>query len=275
MADGKSKYDELKLMKGGGTSVTLDTYNISDEFKKLRESLNDRKYTVKETSISYRVINHWGSNNILPEGVRDDSGWRKFNLIEIIWLHAVTQMRNFGLSLKKINVVRNSVMTWDARSDEYSSVEFFIAEMTFSPTDPYIIIFGDGHVMIARSEQIEQQKIIYGSQHMLLISLKAILKQTELSNAIKDELNALLLLSQGERDVLEKLRSEDNSEMRTRIRNGSIFENETSTIVPGTTSSNDVIKEMRTKGTYGQVIVNIEDGIEQSIKKVKRKRFPK
>ncbi len=271
----KAKENELKLMERKTNSVSFDAYNKKDSFKKLRETLNERKYTVKETPVSYRVINHWGSNNILPEGVKDDGGWKKFNLIEVVWLYAASQMRDFGLSLEKISIVRNSVMDLDERGEKYPMFEFFIAEMTYSHTNPYIIIFGDGHVMLVRAEQIEQQKVIFGSQHMILISLKAILRQTEMAETVKDDIDALFLLSPGEKDLLEKLRFEDNSEVKTKIKNGTIVENEISVTTPGITPYRDAINKMKEKGAYGRVTIDFEDGVPKSVKKVTRRRFGK
>jgi len=259
-------------MQRKNISNGFESYNKGSLFKGVQTALNDRKYTVGELPISYRVISHWASNGLLPEGVKADGGWKKFCFVEIIWLHAANKMRDFGLSLDRIAEVRNAVMHWDGRCRRYPVFEFFIAEALSSSADPYIVIFHDGHIMLARAEQIEQQKVLFGTRHMLLISLKSILKHVAGIDSTKEP-DALFLLSSEEKALLEELRADNTGTIKAKIKNGSITEIEMATSILEPSSYSAAAKEMRAEGAYGRVVTQFENGIPKSVEKVKRKRF--
>ena len=75
-------------------------YLSNDGHKELHVLIRAKKYTVRDTDVSHRVICHWGEKGILPAGFGDiGDGWRKFSLIEIVWLQVVKKLREFGFSL--------------------------------------------------------------------------------------------------------------------------------------------------------------------------------
>ncbi|MBS0626729.1 MAG: MerR family transcriptional regulator [Verrucomicrobia bacterium] len=60
-------------------------------------------------NISYRVLNHWDEEGLL-ECVRDsEKGWRKFNLIEGFWVHAIEALRKMGLSFQSLGKVKRCI----------------------------------------------------------------------------------------------------------------------------------------------------------------------
>lgn len=264
------------------SALGFDIYNESPTFQKLRNTLNERRYTVGETPISYRVISHWADNSLLPDGIKDGNGWKKFSFVEMVWLHAANQMREFGLSLKRIAGVRGSILHWDKKCQRYPGFEFFIAEALESPADPYIAIFADGHTMLARAEQLQQQKVLFGSQHMLLISVKYILnilndralKEATGNDAVKDA-DAMFHLSFEEKNLLRELRSDGIGEIKTKTNNGVITEIETAEAVIGPMSYSTARQDMKKEAAYGRVVAEFEEGGIQSVKKFKRKRFDK
>ena len=279
MARIRSKIEELELMQKKEPNIRFETYNNTTQFQLLRENLNERKYTVGETPVSYRVINHWANNELLPEGIKDGNGWKKFSFVEMVWLHAANEMRKFGLSLRRIAAVRNAVMDWDKKSQRYNIFEFFIAEALVSPVDPYIVVFEDDHIMLARAEQIEQQKILFGSQHMLLISVKCILNDKVLKNFLVDNkisnTDVMFHLSYEEKNLIEELRFGKTGQVKTVLKDGRITEIETSTVIDGAISQSAAAKEMRDDGVYGRVVTTFEKGVVKSVDKIKRKRFDK
>lgn len=272
------KFHELKLMQRGNTSGYLDfrAYNTGSKFQKIRDTLNERRYTVGDTPISNRVISHWADNDLLPDGIRDDGGWRKFNVVELIWLYAAEQMRAFGLSLERIAIVRRAVMDWDKRLQRYPTFEFFIAEALSSPADPYIIVFSDGgddNVMLARAEQIEQQKIIFGSRHMLLISLKATLKEKFGEKAPQDAA-PLLRLSDEEKELLRELQSTGSGEVSTKVKNGQIIELVSKKVAASQNPKlNEILRQVKNNRVSGDIIIRATEGVPQSAEIKEHKRF--
>jgi DNA-binding transcriptional MerR regulator len=76
--------------------------------------LNAPIFTIKTVQafvkgITYRKINDWDSKKMIS-GSRDniEGGWRKFSLVEIIKFFIISDLRKFGLNIKKIkNILKN------------------------------------------------------------------------------------------------------------------------------------------------------------------------
>ena len=53
--------------------------------------------------VTYRQINHWESKNLIePSRETDETGWRRFSLVDIATLAIITQLRAYGASLTAI-----------------------------------------------------------------------------------------------------------------------------------------------------------------------------
>jgi DNA-binding transcriptional MerR regulator len=171
----------------GDYSDLIEEYfsGSGDGISKNRKVLNEKKYLTGDIGVSYRLLSYWAENDILPEGVEVD-GWKKFNLVELVWIRAVGRMREFGLSLDDIAEVKYWVMQWDEKEQRYPWFEFYIALAALSPFDPYIIIlpifcFAE----LGTTEDIEKVKMGWDfspniSKSMLLVSFKEILNELDI-----------------------------------------------------------------------------------------------
>ncbi len=82
--------------------------------KKIAPDLNKSVFTIKIVQafvkgITYRKINDWDRKNMIS-GSRDniEAGWRKFSFVEIIKFFIISDLRKFGLNIKKIkNILKN------------------------------------------------------------------------------------------------------------------------------------------------------------------------
>ncbi|MBL4754922.1 MAG: MerR family transcriptional regulator, partial [Flavobacteriales bacterium] len=71
--------------------------------------------TIKDVGVTHRWITHWDKEGLLFNNYEPEK-WRKFDLIEYVWLKMVVQMREFNMPLLTIKNVRNilkSKAEWD------------------------------------------------------------------------------------------------------------------------------------------------------------------
>ena len=47
--------------------------------------IKERRFSNKDLGISYRELNHWSTHGLLFE-TNEAGKWRKFNLIEFVWI---------------------------------------------------------------------------------------------------------------------------------------------------------------------------------------------
>ena len=241
-----------------------------------RNAYGNRNRPVSDTGVSSRVLSHWADEKIIPEGLAENNKWKTFTLTEIVWLRAVTKMRAFGLSLRKIQHVRNWTMQWDEKHQNYPWFEFYVFWAQVSNEDPYIVILHDGTAELATSSDIERIKSINEniSKHILLISLKAIL--TELKLAVKEiDILSRTSLHDEEFDLIEEIRSKASGEIGIHVRNGNINEMTTSKVYPSQVNIGDIKKEIKETDAFSEITTRYVRGVQQTTEVKIRKRFKK
>jgi hypothetical protein len=272
----REKAYELLRKSDFHSPFTFTDWQLNQNYMPLREKLRERKYTVKDTGIPSRVINHWELSKLMPEGVKTenrekDASWRTFSLVEIAWLKIVSRLRGFGFSLKKIAAVKEQIIHWN-KTGYYPLFEYYLAQSLFSPKDTYLRIFTDGAATLVSAEEIEMDRILKGSQDMLLISAKSILSGLRLDFP---EIKNRLELSDEEFEMLDEIRYSGSSEIKAGIRDGKITEMEATKTSAGSLLDKDIRAEAEREGMYGRVITQFEKGKQRSVQIVKRKRFDK
>lgn len=276
-ADHKEKAYELLRKSDFNSPFTFAAWQMDKHYMSLREKLRERKYTVKDTGIPYRSINHWEVSKLMPEGVfvddrKKESSWRTFSLVEMAWLKVIAHLRKFGFSLKQIATVKECVIHWNKIGGYYPIFEYRLAQSLFSSKDTYLRIAADGTVNLVSAEEIEMERIIGGSRDMLLISIKSILSELGLDFP---EIKSRLELSDEEFELFDEIRHGESSEVKAGIRDGKITEIEATKTSVDLPLDKDIRAEAERDEMYGRVTTQYEKGKQRSVQIVKRKRFDK
>ncbi|MFH1694515.1 MAG: MerR family transcriptional regulator [Patescibacteria group bacterium] len=275
--DHKERAYELLRKSDFGSPFTFGDWLMGKKYVPLREKLRERKYTVKDTDIPYRTINYWELSGLMPEGVnigdrQKESSWRIFSIVEIAWLKVVDRLRGFGLSIKQIHVIKQYVIHWNKTTECYPSFEYCLSQALFSPKDTYLRVLVDGSSDLVSAEGIEMEKIIKGSGDMLLVSIKSILGELDLSFP---EIRSRLELSEEEFELFNEIRQKANEEVKVKTKKGKITEIEFSKTDVSSFSDRDIRNRAKEEEMYGQVDFQYEKGRQRSVKIITRKRFDK
>ena len=248
----------------------LEYWADKGNFKKFSDFVNKRDKTISDVGISYRKMNHWEEAKILPDGItREGDGWRKFNKIELIWIHILVRLRMFGLPLPLILKTKKGVIKWEKEKDIYPVFEFYIVRAWINADDIYVVVFPDGTAEMASTEEIEKSKMFYGSKDMLLISIKSIL--TKMGFNTKNP-NRLVDLNREEKELLFSIRGENNSEIKIKLSDNLIKEIESTENISDI-PSHKVLSDSKEKRIYGEVITKFEDGEQKVVKITKKQKF--
>lgn len=121
------------------------------------EFLNDKRHTIKDESISSRVLNHWYSENIIVDDRPNGKGWKKFSLTELVWITIVSKLRRFGLDLKKISKVKSELLiyTRKGKPNEFPLLDFYILLSSNSKEPIKLLVFESGEAVIANQSLID------------------------------------------------------------------------------------------------------------------------
>lgn len=261
------------IVRGDAFDEDYEKYLTDKAYKPLQDRLRARNFTVGETGVAYRIINHWEEKGLLPKR-EGDEGWRKFSYVELVWMKAISRLRKLGFPIAKIVKVKKAVMRWDKDLGTYPVLEYFIVASRVSLLDPYIFVLSDGKAEVASSREIEAYKDLFQSNDAILISIKSILKELGMK-VIKPEV--LLPVSAEEKELLYAIRHEDNNEIKVKTASHKlrkIASVETTKIVSENPKINEILTEnaITEDDFFGEITVKYEKGRRQSahVKKVRR-----
>lgn len=69
----------------------------------------EKRFSLNDVGVTYRWISHWHKKGLLI-GSYEEGKWRKFDLIEYVWLKMIIQMRKFNLSLETIKRIKQDMI---------------------------------------------------------------------------------------------------------------------------------------------------------------------
>ena len=84
------------------TDNLLVKYLEADEKLKLSDFLNDKKFKVSDTPLSYRQANALGDDKLLSTDRKTKQGWRKFSFKELVYVLIVNELKKFGLKHEQL-----------------------------------------------------------------------------------------------------------------------------------------------------------------------------
>ncbi len=82
------------------------------EFSDILNGINDLRYTVTDVGVSSRVMSYWASEELLFEDFKDHK-WRMLDLVSLVWMIMIKQMREYGIPFKTIKKIREELQPQD------------------------------------------------------------------------------------------------------------------------------------------------------------------
>ena len=211
---------DVRLAKSDGWELDLAEYfcKSSPLIAKVSDFLNDKRYTVKDSDATYRLINHWTEAGLIEDERRgSEEGWRRLCFLDLVWISALIEMRKFGLPLDSLEIARRAIFDVPDKPDvKRIEFEYAVAHCVFRRSVKFmILVFNDGHAEVLNEHEFDLNRSIglleYDS--FLTINLNLLCKKhlpsVEVpSSAFKlrlteKELSVLELLREGKFDVVE------------------------------------------------------------------------
>ena len=120
--------------------------------------LNTRHFSLKETNISARTLNSWYKNSVLTDDRVKGKGWSKFSFSELLWIGIIKELRAFGLSLKKIKVVKEYLESLNSTKydSKYTLIDFYLYAGVKFGKPIKLIVFSEGQSLLSRQEAIDE-----------------------------------------------------------------------------------------------------------------------
>lgn len=76
------------------------------------------------------MINHWESQGLIECERNNNTGWRKFNLIEYTWPRLVQKLRDFGFPINKIAEIKRFYFEKEKEKSEAGKISYVTFYLT-------------------------------------------------------------------------------------------------------------------------------------------------
>ena len=259
------------VFRGDGFYCAVAHYLESEGGQGISELLNEKRFTTKAADVTYRIASHWEDLGLIESRKDRGKGWRKFSLLDLVWLKILVQARAFGFPTEKLLLVRaslfNRTVTAEHSKVPVSVLEVYVALAVSQRKPTYLLIFSDGNAEPVYLEQYNASlKYITLSNHIHL-NLNAIIQSFCPHADLSPRYDATVEVDGDELEVLFMLRTGSYDSLTVKRRNGKI-----ETLEAEETITERRIMDLLNEEDYQDVMIKRQDGKTVSIKrKLKRK----
>ena len=195
------------------------SYTTKEENRDLWIFFNTPTYRISEKVVSYRVISHWEKLGIIRKNREKNAEWRKFSLMDVIWIFIVKHLRHFGLSLTAIKSVRFDLVS-GSNECPYGELEFYVALAYLKNAPIHVLVFHDFSAEVGTYYEISESIEKYGMFNHISIELNGLLQMIFPKKDLKPAFEGYFDFSQEEYEVIETIRDKGISEIQLKIKKG-------------------------------------------------------
>jgi DNA-binding transcriptional MerR regulator len=134
----------------------------------------DRKVTFKD--ITYKMLTDWEKAGLLDNN-RDGNEWRRFSIMDAIWLKIILELRSFGMSWKQIKITKESLEFQSKKCGvAMPLLEFYTAFAIGNRMPVLLLVFQDGIAIPANYTQYKVSRDFLGLDNHIQLSLNNIIQ---------------------------------------------------------------------------------------------------
>lgn len=170
------KNNLLKVYRNEAFDIGFYDYFKDLSTNKISQVLNNRERKVTLNSVTYRQVNSWEEQDLLTIE-RENREWRKYSLMDAIWIKILQELREFGFSIEKIKTAKESLSFLSDRCGvAMPFLEFYTAFAIGGKMPVVVLFFNDGAAVPANFTQFKVTKEVFDVGHHIQINLNNIIQ---------------------------------------------------------------------------------------------------
>jgi DNA-binding transcriptional MerR regulator len=265
------KKESVALYRNEAFDNGFYEYFRSKQNNRISQILNSVERNIKLESITYRQLNSWEKEGLLSVQ-REGREWRRFSIIDAIWVKLIKELREFGVTWKQLKVTKES-LEFESKKCGVAMplLEFYIAFAVGNKMPVLLLIFKDGIAVPCSFTQYKVAKEAVGVDDHIQINLNAILQSMfpEIDLKPKQKIDAPVSVNEMELLALLRLGNYEKVELRFKKGKMELFE--------GIRRFDAMkrIQELRKEHKYQDITYKQDDGVIVAILQTIKERFSK
>ncbi|MCZ6594730.1 MAG: MerR family transcriptional regulator [Bacteroidetes bacterium] len=212
------------IHRGDNFHIVFAEYYYSDSGKKISDWLNDKRHRQKADNLSYRVINHWENMGLLSSDRPSGKGWRKYSIMDRVYIEVVIALRTLGFPLEKIRTLKET-LEWprnEKKPGAFPVLEMMVAHGLVYKYPAHVLVMLDG-----KGEVVSYDEYTFAIESCALddhitISLLPILQKLFPDKDLSPEVKHSYTLSDAEFELLWMIRMENCDSITIKAKDGTV-----------------------------------------------------
>ncbi|MBI2270282.1 MAG: MerR family transcriptional regulator [Bacteroidetes bacterium] len=231
--------------------------------------LNDRTKAIKTSVASYRQINSWDQYGLLDVIEREGSEWRKYSIMDALWLNIIYELRLLGYTIDQIKLVKESLAEGSKKVKYPMPLLEYCTFIALSSKLPVILmVFSDGSAMPIPYEEYKMNLINYGLKNHIHIDMNEILQRFFPDKNISPVYPLEIYLTYEEAELLSFIRMGEYERVEVRFKNKKMEIIEAVERLDVSKRMVDILKEQKYQSIE---VIKKDDVIVSIVRKVKKK----
>jgi DNA-binding transcriptional MerR regulator len=197
---------EVRALLGDRFLINFAGMSDSEPCKKYIKVIRSRNHVMRD-EVSCRVVNHWESKGLIECERNNESGWRRFNLIESVWLRIVQRLREIGLPLTKIGKIKPFYFEDNEQSISMADFYITLARLVKQPVF-FVVLLNDEQAELLDFRELHAAMSLHLLGNYISININDILNQI-CTPKVKPKYPLMRTVSPNLCDALDILEDED------------------------------------------------------------------
>jgi hypothetical protein len=144
---------KFQVLRSSYSSVFLEL--LADKQKTALEQIREKRYKPSELKMSRRVYSHWKGLGLLD--CRDGSDSPKISFLELFWSQIVIELRQFGVSLENIKVVKDRLF---GNSKSILLEGYLVRSFMQKDKDFFLLVATDGRAEVGTRDEVDISEML-------------------------------------------------------------------------------------------------------------------
>ena len=234
----------------------------------IKAFLLTEKYSVKDTDITYRLVNTWCKAGIMADRRKAEDGWLRLTFTDLVWLHLLIELRKFGLSIEQLALAYKSAFYVHGDTQKPWNIFAVGVAQCFQKTNISIVIFNDGFLALALDDELALHATL-SNQPYIKLNLNQLVRKVHPKLSHVEHQKLAIRLSAEELEVIAATQEDDLDNITISLKDGKIQRIEKEKIQSNYQGSlNKLIRGMN----FGEATLIVKEG---RIAYVKQKELKK
>ena len=157
----------------------LRNYFNTEAASYFSEQINHQKLRIDSDDFSYRIINHWEKNGLLLNIRPDGKGWRRYSVIDLLWINIIGSLRKFGFSIESLKSLR-SFIGQQIDGEDFNTLDlltYYTGKVLSQKLQTFVLVFSNGTMDIMNNSEYQEATSEVGINNHIKINLNNILKK--------------------------------------------------------------------------------------------------